>query len=51
MKNKKIKLENFAKVGTKNCEANCKREVLMTKNGPIVICHGCNRIVIDQRKI
>jgi hypothetical protein len=49
MKNRKIKLETFAEVGTKNCESKCKREVLMTKEGPVVICFGCNRIVMDQR--
>lgn len=50
MKPKKINLEDFAPQGTKHCEAKCKREVLVTKEGPIIICHGCSRIVIDNRK-
>ena len=46
----KTKLDNFAKFGEKECQMKCDREVLMTKTGPIIICHGCERIVMDNRK-
>ena len=47
---KKIKsLRDFAPVGKKECESNCKREVAMTPDGPVVLCTGCMRIVIDNR--
>lgn len=48
MKNKK-NIENFAKVGTKVCEGSCDRDVVITKEGPVVICNSCKRIVIDNR--
>ena len=50
MKPKKIKLEQFAPQGTKPCEAKCNREIIMTKQGPVIVCFGCNRIVIDNRE-
>ena len=50
MKPKKIKLEQFAPQGTKNCEAKCNREIVVTKQGPVIVCFGCNRIVIDNRE-
>jgi hypothetical protein len=50
MKPKKIKLEQFAPQGTKHCEAKCNREIVITKTGPVIVCHGCNRIVIDNRE-
>jgi hypothetical protein len=43
-------LQNLAQVGTKDCEGICDRDVLMTKTGPVVICKGCMRIVMDNRK-
>ena len=46
----KSKTSEFAPIGTKDCEMKCNREAIMTKNGPIVVCHGCNRIVVDNRK-
>ena len=39
-----------APVGTKDCQGVCDRDVLMTKTGPVVICKGCMRIVMDNRK-
>jgi hypothetical protein len=47
---KRINLENFAPVGEKDCEMKCDRDVVMTKNGPVVVCYGCNRIVMDNRE-
>ena len=43
-------LQNLAPVGPKDCEGICDRDVLMTKTGPVVICKGCMRIVMDNRK-
>jgi hypothetical protein len=42
-------LQNLAPVGTKDCEMKCERDVIMTKTGPVVICHACERIVMDNR--
>jgi hypothetical protein len=54
MKNFKTRLENllkdFAPVGKKDCQGVCDREVIVTKDGPIIICNGCKRIVMDNRK-
>lgn len=46
MKKTKIKLEDFAPVGTTHCEGKCQRQVIVTPDGPQVICHGCKRVVI-----
>lgn len=40
----------YAPVGTTFCEGNCLRNVIMTDKGPIVVCDGCKRIVIDNRQ-
>ena len=47
---KKKSLRDYASQGTKPCEAKCEREVVMTPNGPLVVCHGCMRVVIDNRE-
>jgi hypothetical protein len=44
-------LQSFAPVGTKDCEMKCDRDVLMTRTGPVVICKGCMRIVMDNRDV
>ena len=44
-------LADYAPVGTKGCEAMCDRDVIMTKDGPVVVCKGCKRIVMDNRDI
>lgn len=41
--------DDFAPVGSKDCEMKCNRAVIMTKKGPVVVCHACNRIVMDNR--
>ena len=49
-KRKPLKIEDdFAPVGTKDCEMKCERGVIMTKEGPVIVCHGCKRIVMDNR--
>ena len=35
----------YSPQGTKDCEAMCNREIIFTKDGPIIVCHGCKRIV------
>jgi len=47
---KKIE-DNFAPEGTKQCEMKCQRDVLLTKDGPVIVGHGCKRIVMDNRKV
>lgn len=49
MDKKRKSLRDFAPVGKKECESNCNREVAMTPDGPVVLCTGCMRIVIDNR--
>lgn len=47
---RKRKIEDdFAPVGTKECEMKCDRDVIMTKQGPVIVCHACKRIVMDNR--
>jgi hypothetical protein len=42
-------LDKYAPVRTKDCESQCDRKVLMTPDGPVIVCDGCNRIVMDNR--
>lgn len=49
MKVKNSNIRNYAPVGKKDCQGMCNREVVMTKTGPLIICHGCERIVMDNR--
>jgi len=44
-------LRKYAPVGTTFCEGECLRKVVMTKEGPVVVCDGCKRVVIDNRNI
>lgn len=54
MKDKKINkvsgLGDFSPVGVKDCEMKCDRDIIMTKDGPVIICKGCMRIVMDNRQ-
>lgn len=43
-------IREYAPQGTKDCESNCEREVIMTRKGPIIVCHFCERIVREIRK-
>lgn len=49
-KSDKPDISEFAPVGTKECEGKCDRTVIMTKDGPVVACNACKRIVMDNRK-
>ena len=54
MKTPKIKkqeknIKDFASIMTRACQGVCDREVLMTKEGPVVVCNGCMRILMDNR--
>lgn len=42
-------LRKYAPIGTKFCEGECLRKVVMTQDGPVVVCDGCKRVVIDNR--
>lgn len=44
-----VNLSKYAPVGTKDCESVCKRKIVATKYGPVIICNGCKRIVMDNR--
>ena len=48
LKPRKIE-DDFAPIGTKECQMKCDRKVIMTKNGPVIVCDGCKRIVMDNR--
>ena len=48
-KPKEEDLSKFAPIGTKDCENKCARRVIMTKNGPVIACDACKRIVMDNR--
>lgn len=43
-------LNDYTPVGKKDCESICNREVVVTKNGPVIVCNGCLRIVMDNRE-
>lgn len=38
-------IKNYALPGTKNCESNCDREVIVTRKETMIICHYCERII------
>jgi hypothetical protein len=42
-------LRKYAPIGTTFCEGVCLRKVVMTQDGPVVVCDGCKRVVIDNR--
>ena len=42
--------DDFAPEGTKDCQMICDRKVIMTNKGPVIVCEGCKRIVMDNRK-
>ena len=45
--NKNIK--EYTPVGKKDCQGVCDREVIAVKQGVIIVCHGCRRIVMDNK--
>lgn len=51
---KKVKssnvLDEYTPVGKKDCQGMCERKVIITKEGPVVLCDGCQRIVMDNRE-
>lgn len=32
------------------CQMKCERRVIMMPSGPVIVCEGCKRIVIDNRE-
>ena len=43
-------ISTYAQQGEKPCQSNCKREPILTENGPVIVCHFCQRIVRDFTK-
>lgn len=43
-------VKDYAPPGTKDCQSNCDREVLMIPKGPIIVCHFCKRVVRELYK-
>jgi hypothetical protein len=43
-------LKDYAQQGTKDCESNCEREVILTPKGPVIVCHFCERVVREIGK-
>lgn len=46
----RVNLNDYAPVMTKDCEGVCDRKVIKTPDGPVIICDGCKRVVMDNRK-
>jgi hypothetical protein len=46
----KKSLKDYAPQGTKDCESNCEREVILTPKGPVIVCHFCERVVREIGK-
>ncbi len=38
-------ISNYAPIGSKDCESNCDREVIVTKDKTFIVCNYCERIV------
>jgi hypothetical protein len=49
IKKQEKNIKDFAPIMTRACQGVCDREVLMTKEGPVVVCNGCMKILIDNR--
>lgn len=47
LKNKRTIEDDYTSIGF--CQMLCDRKVIMTQNGPVIVCEGCKRIVIDNR--
>jgi hypothetical protein len=46
---RKNPLEDYTPVGEAFCEGKCDRKVIPTKQGMVIVCDGCKRVVIDNR--
>lgn len=47
LKNKRRMEDDYESEGF--CQMMCDRKVIMTSNGPVIVCEGCKRIVLDNR--
>lgn len=45
-----MKVKNLKDYNGKDCKGLCDRKPLMTREGLVLICEGCKRIVMDNRK-
>lgn len=41
---------HYSPVGSAFCEGKCQREIIITKEGPVILCDGCMRVVMDNRE-
>ena len=44
----KVDLSEYSK--SKLCENKCDRQVVMTREGAVIVCLWCKRIVMDRRE-
>ena len=45
---RKNKLDEYKPLGA-FCEGRCNRKPIITKEGLVIVCDGCKRVVIDNR--
>lgn len=45
-----MNIDKYEPVGKKDCEGVCDRKPVMTPDGPVIVCDGCMRVVMDRRK-
>jgi ribosomal protein S27E len=45
----KDQFKDFSPLMTKDCQGVCDRQVVMTKEGAVIVCNGCMRVVMDNR--
>jgi hypothetical protein len=45
-----MNIKEYAEPGTKDCESNCNREVIITPKDRIIVCHFCKRIIKKIKK-
>ena len=43
------KISEYTPIGKAFCEGKCDRKPIITEKGMVLVCDGCNRVVIDNR--
>lgn len=43
-------MKDYKPIDSGECQMKCDRKVLMAKEGPIIVCDGCKRIIINKNK-
>jgi hypothetical protein len=41
-------IRKYSPVGKKDCQGMCDREIIIKKSGLIIVCHGCERVVMNN---